>query len=109
MLVQVLQEVGLGLELPGQLLGGQVADASLAAVRVGVLLHAWIVRIKIKTVRLYLGLRLNTRPTSGNVRNGKLARLQVGTPPSWPEMQLRNVGQTLRSTSIKFKFSQERS
>ena len=53
MLVQVLQEVGLGLELPGQLLGGQVADASLSVVRVGVLLHAWIVRINIKTVQLY--------------------------------------------------------
>ena len=77
-LVQVLHEVGLGLELPGQLLGGQVADAPLSAVWVWVLLHAWIVRIKIKTVRLYLGLRLNTRPTSGNVRNGELARLQVG-------------------------------
>ena len=53
MLVQVLHEVGLGLELPGQLLGGQVTDASLPVVWIRVLLHAWFVRINIENILLY--------------------------------------------------------
>ena len=53
MFIQVLHEIGLGLELPGQLLGGQVTDAPLSAIRIWVLLHPWIVGINIENIQLY--------------------------------------------------------
>ena len=53
MFIQVLHEISLGLEFAGQLLGGQVTDASLPVVWIRVLLHAWFVRINIENILLY--------------------------------------------------------
>ena len=77
-LVQILDEVGLGLELPGQLLRGHVADATLSWIRIWVLFHIVIVQSLFIIVRQFADHRLNTPPASGNIREGERADFHNG-------------------------------
>ena len=68
MLVQVLQEVGLGLELPGELGSVDLSQGPFLGVLVGLLLHVtivWSIKVIIRTGD---ARTLNDRPTSGTVR-----------------------------------------
>ena len=78
MLVEVLNEVGLRLQLPRELLRGHVADATLSGVGVRVGVDHSIVRIFVIIVHQLVGHRLNTVATSRNIRDGQRANFHVG-------------------------------